>query len=120
MSGRLSHLNRRLVKVEQQVAHLAKREQLADCKCFPPGPNGISLPWFVVKNAEEFEADMNLPCPVHGFRRLGQLMIPRIVGRKGEISEEYTRRRELVAKYELRLSEYLKSHPELEDDRNEF
>jgi hypothetical protein len=29
MSDRLSHLNRRLVKVEQQVAHIARREQLA-------------------------------------------------------------------------------------------
>jgi hypothetical protein len=46
-------------------------------------------------------------------------MIPRIVGRRGEISEEYTRRLELVAKYELRLSEFLKSHPELKDDRYE-
>jgi hypothetical protein len=44
MSGRLSHLNRRLVKVERQVVHIARREQLADCKCFPPGPNGISYP----------------------------------------------------------------------------
>jgi hypothetical protein len=43
-----------------------------------------------------------------------------IAGRKGEISEEYTRRLELVAKYRLRLSEHLKSHPELEDDSNEF
>jgi hypothetical protein len=120
MSTRLSILNKRLVKVEQQVAHIARREQLADCKCFPPGPNGISLPWFIVKKAEEFEADMNLRCPVHGFRRLGALMIVQIVGRKGEISEEYTRRMELVTEYKRRLSEAVKSNPELEDDRNEF
>jgi hypothetical protein len=62
----------------------------------------------------------NLPCPVHGFRRLGKLLVVQIAGRRGEISEEYTRRIALVAKYRLRLSEFLKSHPELRVDRNEF
>jgi hypothetical protein len=119
MSTRLFILNKRLVKVEQQVAHIAWREKLADCKCFPKGPAGSALP-FVVKNAEEFEADMKVTCPVHGFRRLGALMIVQIAGRKGEISEEYTRRMELVTEYKRRLSEAVKSNPELEDDRNEF
>ena len=74
----------------------------------------------VVKDAKEFEAEMNLSCPAHGFRRLGKLMVVTIVGRKGEISEECARRDELVKEYERRLSEFLKSHPELKDDRDEF
>lgn len=121
MSRKLfNNLNMRLAKVEQQVAHIATREKLANCNCYPKGPNGRALPWFVVKSAEEFEADMNLSCPAHGFRRLGKLMVVSIVSRKGEISEDCARRNELVTEYYRRLSEFLKSHPELEDSRDEF
>ena len=74
----------------------------------------------VVKDAKEFEAHMNLSCPAHGFRRLGRLMVVNIVGRKGEISEDCARRNELAMEYYRRLSEFLKSHPELKDARDEF
>ena len=74
----------------------------------------------VVKDAKEFEAKMNLSCPAHGFRRLGKLMVVTIGSRKGEISEECARRKELAKEYYRRLSEFLKSHPELKDDRDEF
>jgi hypothetical protein len=74
----------------------------------------------VVKDAKEFEADMNLSCPAHGFRRLGKLMVVTIVGGKGAISEDCVRRKRLVTEYERRLSEFLKSHPELKDARDEF
>ena len=117
MSRKLANLNMRLAKVEQQAAHIATREKLGNCNCYP-NPLGIKM--LVVKDAKEFEAEMNLSCPAHGFRRLGKLMVVTIVSRKGEISEECARREELVTEYERRLSEFLKSHPELKDERDEF
>ena len=117
MSRKLTNLNMRLAKVEQQATHIATREKLANCNCYPD-PLGIKL--LVVKDAKEFEAHMNLSCPAHGFRRLGRLMVSIIGGQRGEISEECARRKELVAEYYRRLSEFLKSHPELKDDRDEF
>ena len=120
MSRKLSELSKRLAKVDQQVANIATRDKLANFNCYPKGPNGRALPWFVVKSAEEFEADMNLSCPAHGFRRLGKLMVVTIVGRKGETSEECARRSELAKEYYRRLSEFVKSHPEVKDDRDEF
>ena len=117
MSRKLANLNMRLAKVEQQAAHIVRREKLASCNCYP-NPPGIKM--LVVKDAKEFEAEMNLSCPAHGFRRLGKLMVVTIVGREGEISEECARREELAKEYYRRLSEFLKSHPELKDDRDEF
>lgn len=115
MSRKLSDLNKRLAKVEQQAADLAMRDKLGKCNCYPKNPVRRSLPWFVT-DSNELEAAMNLPCPAHGFRRLGKLMAVRIVGPKGEISEECSRRSTLVKEYYRRLSDYLKSHPELEND----
>ena len=105
MSRKLSDLNKRLAKVEQLAAHIAMREKLGKCNCYP---DPVGLKMLVVKDAKEFEAQMNLPCPAHGFRRLGKLMVVTIVGGKGEISEECARREELVEEYDRRLSEYLK------------
>jgi hypothetical protein len=117
MSRKHANLNRRLAKVEQQVTHIAAREKLANCNCYPD-PLGIKR--LVVKDAKEFEAHMNLSCPAHGFRRLGRLMVVNIVGEKGKISDDCARRNELATEYYRRLSEFLKSHPELKDDRDEF
>ena len=116
MPRKLSDLNKRLAKVEQRAAHIARREKLANCNCYPD-PLGIKM--LVVKDAKEFEAQMNLSCPAHGFRRLGKLMVVTIVG-EGGISEECTRREELATEYDRRLSEFLESHPELRDARDEF
>ena len=74
MSGSLSNLNRRLAKVEQQMADRERQKKLATCNCYPNDPEGLGIP-FVVTNTEEFEAEMNLTCPAHGFRRLGQLPV---------------------------------------------
>ena len=120
MSRKLSELNKRLAKVEQQVANIATRDKLANCNCYPKGPNGRALPWFVVKDAKEFEADMNLSCPAHGFRRLGRLMVVTIVGRNGETSDDCAKRNELATEYYRRLSEFVESHPELKDARDGF
>jgi hypothetical protein len=117
MSRTLSNLNTRLAKVEEQVAHLARRQKLANCNCYPD-PLGMGM--LVVKDAEEFKTEMNLSCPVHGFRRLGKLMVVRTAGLKGELLEAAVRCEELVAEYKRGLAEYLKSNPELRDDHDEI
>ena len=76
MSGRLSSLSRRLTKVEQQMADQVRRAELANCSCTQMT---IAFP----DNPEEFEAQMNLPCPAHGFRRLGRIMGIRFVDSDG-------------------------------------
>lgn len=91
MSGTLSGLRRRLVKVEQQRAERAERARralLAKCNC-------TELTIALVP--EKFEAEMNLRCPFHGFRRLGKIM--RSCVKTG------SRLDELVATYEARLAQ---------------
>jgi len=66
MSGTLSSLSRRLTKLEQQLADRARRAKLASCNCSYVTIADPARP-------EEFEAEMNLPCPAHGFRRLGRI-----------------------------------------------
>ena len=92
---------------------IARREKLANCNCYP---DPLRIKMLVVKDAKEFEAHMNLSCPAHGFRRLGKLMVVQTPGADGTISEECAKRKELVTEYDRRLSEFLKSHPELKDD----
>ena len=115
MLRRLSDLNARIAKVERKAAEIAVRDKVGECNCYPKNPGARGLPWFVA-NSKELEAAMNLPCPAHGFRRLGKLIAVEIVGKNGEVSEECTKRSELVEEYDRRFSEHLKSHPELEDD----
>lgn len=117
MSRKLANLNTRLAKVEKQATYIATQEKLANCNCYPD-PLGMGR--LVVRDGKEFEAHMNLSCPAHGFRRLGNLMVVTIVGQKGETSEDCTRCKELVAEYHRRLLEFLKSHPELKDERDKF
>jgi len=64
MSRKLSDLYKRLAKVEQQAAHIATQEKLANCNCYP---HTVGVKMLVVKDAKEFEADMNLSCPAHGI-----------------------------------------------------
>lgn len=104
-----------MAKVERKAAEIAMRENLSTCNCYPKSRGRVGRRWFV-GDTKELEAAMNLPCPAHGFRRLGKLTAVQIVGPKGEISEECARRGKLVREYERRLCEYLKAHPELEDD----
>jgi hypothetical protein len=110
-------LEKRLARVEQTLADMPEQEKAASCNCYPRPKFG---PWIVALTAEGFEAEANLPCPVHGFRRLGKLLIPRIFGAKGALAESYARRDEAVKAYSRRLSEFLRSHPELKDDRDEL
>jgi hypothetical protein len=113
VSEKLSSLQKRLAEVERQTAELARREKLAHCNCYPRGktmPNPFGCP-------EQFEAAANLPCPVHGFRRLGRIMVVNIVSTtEGAVLEEkYVRLNRLVDEYELRVSQLPPLSPELED-----
>lgn len=112
MSGKLSSLNRRLAKVEQQVAERTKREELANCIC------RTSMPFTIVHNAEDFEVEMNRPCPVHGVRDLGQLLIHTPFNSDTTPSEESIKLRQLLDLYELRLSQRSQSSDELEENES--
>jgi hypothetical protein len=97
MSRKLSGLRRRLAKAEQQMAGLARREELVNCNC-------KLVSWTVAGSAEEFEAEMNLPCPSHGFRRLGMIfqIVPAGMNRTPVPNP---RMDELIATYEARLAQ---------------
>jgi hypothetical protein len=66
MSGKLSSLSRRLAKIERQLIDGARREELENCICRQLTVADPNKP-------EEFEAEMNETCPLHGFRRLGEI-----------------------------------------------
>jgi hypothetical protein len=112
MSGKLSSLNRRLAKVEQQVAERTKREELANCIC------RTSMPFTIVQDAEQFEVEMNRPCPVHGVRDLGQLLIHTPFNSDTTPSEVSIKRRQLLDLYELRLSQRSQSSDEPEENES--
>jgi hypothetical protein len=48
---------------------------------------------------EQFEAEMNLPCPAHGLRRFEVLIAFHMVGGYGEPPEDTSRFDELIATY---------------------
>ena len=62
-----STLRKRLAKVKQQVVEKARREKLVNC-------NGRLATGALPDGAEQFEAEMNLQCPGHGFRSLGIIL----------------------------------------------
>ena len=74
MSGRLSSLERRLAKLERQLAHKALRANLVNCNCG-------QLLIFEDTKPEEIEAEKNKPCPVHGVRRPGMIFRVEHMGR---------------------------------------
>jgi len=116
VSGKLSSLRKRVAKVERQVAGRARREKLADCNCFPRGEKFPSL----FSGPEEFEAAANLPCPVHGLRRLGKIGVLTMIKPGRIIAEESARLHQLVEEYELRLSQLPPPSSELEYDSEEL
>ena len=94
----LSGLRKRLAKAEQRMADLALRAEMANCSC----QRFITLadPY----QPEEFEFEMNVPCPAHGFRRLG--MVRRLVFVNPDGTEVPSPRLdELMATYESRLAQ---------------
>jgi hypothetical protein len=101
MSGKLSSLSRRLAKVEQQMADQARRAELANCTCRHMPDLTLVYPF----QPEEFEAEMNLPCPAHGFRRLGRIMQIVFVNPDDGTEVPSPRLDELIATYEARLAQ---------------
>lgn len=67
MSEKLSSLRKRMAKLERNVADIAHREKLVNCNC-------QELTIAQDHQPEEFEREMNLPCPSHGLRRLGKII----------------------------------------------
>src|ERR1019366_524822 len=93
----LSSLSRRLAKVEQKLADSARREKLVNCIC---GDTIIA----VSTAPEQFEAEMNRTCPVHGFRRFGEICAVMFGCTDGPETEEEAKLGQLLETYELRLS----------------
>jgi hypothetical protein len=112
MSGKLAGLRRRLAKVEEALAETAEQEKLADCICKdrPRGPGTLAFS----NRPEEFEAEMNQTCPVHGFRHLGHIMAIRFVD--PDHKDERFRLDELLEEYYARESQ---NRPKLEHDSQE-
>jgi hypothetical protein len=102
VSGRLTGFRRRLENVEKALAETAEQEELAGCIC---KVRDVSPPTMAFSNRpDEFEAEMNQTCPVHGFRCLGYVMAIRFVasGRK----HERGRLDDLLDEYYARQAEY--------------
>jgi hypothetical protein len=97
VSGKSSSLEKRFADFEQGVADLARRAELANCNCKPFVTLALS------SQPEKFEAEMNLPCPAHGFRRLGMILKIRFVD--GDGRRDTSRLEELLATYEAHLAQ---------------
>lgn len=87
MPGTLLSLQKRLTKAEQKMADVVRRWESANCKCKTQT---------IICNLAAFERELE-PCPVHGFRRLGKMMV--------WILEDPVRVGELQAIYDARLAE---------------
>ncbi len=109
MSGKLTSLGRRLAKVERQLIDEARREGMAGCICSAMTLADADKP-------EEFEAEMNEPCPAHGLRRLGMLLQVRQIGSKvakiDQLLEIYEARQ---SRRKLRLSRLRQAGLELKN-----
>ena len=106
MSG---NQRKRLERLEEKYADLARQESLANCIC---------QAHTVAYSTTTFEAEMNESCPAHGFRRLGQIMIVHIVptrkDRADSVDERSLGLEELVEEYERRLAEVEQAEDEQE------
>jgi hypothetical protein len=98
VAGKLSNLRTRLAKVERRLGDVTRQEQLANCNCEFIGATIACNP------PENFEAEMNRPCPAHGFRDLGIIISYNI--HSGGRREDTTRLRQLIATYEARHARY--------------
>jgi hypothetical protein len=89
---------KRLEKLEHQLAELKGRESPAKCNC---------RNFTIAAAAEFFEAEMNQTCPVHGFRRLGKILVYKVrIGAKEGSTERSQGVPELVQEYERRLANH--------------
>ncbi len=114
MSGRSSNLRNRLGEVERKVGEVVRREQLAKCNCnFRTSYSA----W----DPEEFEGDINLPCPAHGFRDLGFIVLCRLVDKHGVSIDSVgdARREQLFATYNARRASHQAALELKEEDESE-
>jgi hypothetical protein len=106
MSG---NRRKRLERLEEKYADFARQEALADCIC-----QTLTFAF----STKIFEAEMNKTCPAHGFRRLGQITIVRIVptrkDRADSVDERSVGLDELVKEYMRRLAEVEQAEDEQE------
>jgi hypothetical protein len=106
MSG---NRRKRLERLEEKYADLARQEELANCICQTR---------IVAYSTKIFEAEMNKTCPAHGFRRLGRIMIACIVptrkDRADSVDERSVGLDELVKEYQRRLAEVEQAEDEQE------
>ena len=92
------NLEKRLTKIEQRLLDVA-REQLGDCNCRKFSCASAS-------NLEEFEEEMNRPCPAHGFRNLGQIFHTVIVPLNDAGRENDAKAEKLIKTYEARRARH--------------
>jgi hypothetical protein len=85
---------RRLLRVREGIASIAKNLARPFCNCrFSTEVD--------IEHTDEFEAEMNVPCPIHGPCRLGVLIIISVQGsdtgraRREQLIQEYYRRYQL-------------------------
>ena len=98
MSG---NRRKRLEKLEQKLSDLLRQKELENCTC---------QTLTVAYSSQSFEAEMNTPCPAHGFRRLGQVMVIHVEPMGGEPAgtvddKESIELERLVEEYERRLAQ---------------
>jgi hypothetical protein len=111
MTASHSNLRKRLASIERRLAEKARREKLTHCNC-------QSVTIFMGSSSEKFEAAMNLPCPGHGFRHLGEIIFVKFVGGDSDPpTPDDPRLRELLAQYQERLARH--TLQELEGDSDE-
>jgi hypothetical protein len=104
MAGKRSDLTKRLRKMEQQVDQVAKLSEPKKCNC----ETSKTITVAAVARLEDFEAEMNHPCPAHGFRDLGNVMHVVIVGNDASLGEiaAAAKLEQLVTAYESRRARY--------------
>jgi hypothetical protein len=105
-----------LAKLEREVAGRVKREELADCNCTEMKS---AMPLFAM-NPEVFQAEMDKTCPVHGFRRLGEIRAHTFVEPSekcsGTLTEKSAELLQLIDKYEFRLAQHSQASVAAEKD----
>lgn len=110
MSRNLANLYKRLAKLEQECAEIELHEKLRNCNC--PEVKSAA-PFFFAFGPEQFEADMNQTCPVHGFRRLGKILpIVFVEPTDKTLVEDSVRLSQLINDYQLRLVKHSQSNAE--------
>ena len=119
MSGIRPSLRKRLAKLEQEHADRVRRKRLRDCNCAEE-KLAVALS---MENIEDFEAEMNRTCPVHGFRSLGELVAIVFQApsetRGGTPTELSSKLLQLVDTYDLRLEQHSQSSVEPEEENDD-